>query len=368
VSLAWLDSITTGANYRAVNTAVLLSTSDANHTPRLTEWWMDFEPPADLAVSARTLGQTQSAVYHFPITVHNIGYRTSDSVSVQVYALDRVNNPRLVAETVLDSIPVEGSRTAIVPLSTVGYGYRMLLQVVVRSLRGQMDLVAENNVAYYTLYKSGIAPPKFLVYNDGKLLMDGDYVPPKPTLVVRVPAEETTPAAVRMDLFVNDAQVEHATSVLSKSVAGKSSTMEETFTPALSKGRHALKFRLTVLSERGEVDTLEHTMNVQVSDETKIVETYTYPNPFPKDTYFTFVLAGAVVPDEMHVRIYTVAGRKIRDIELPGSSLHIGFNQVYWDGRDNDGDEIANGYYFYELIVKQGGKTHSALQKLVKVR
>ncbi len=123
-----------------------------------------------------------------------------------------------------------------------------------------------------------------------------------------------------------------------------------------------------MLSERGIVDTLEHTLNVQVSEETKIVETYTYPNPFPRDTYFMFVLAGAAVPEEMRIRIYTVAGRKIRDIELPGSSLHIGFNQVYWDGRDDDGDEIANGYYFYEVMVKQGGKTHAAVQKLVKLR
>ncbi len=370
VALASLDSMTAGGNYSALKTAVLLSTRDASYTPRLTEWWMDFSPPADVAVSARTLGQTQAALYQFPITVHNIGYRASDSVLVKVYLLDRVNNGRLVAETVLDSLPVDGSRTATVPISTVGYGYRMLLQVVVRSLRGRVDLIGENNVAYYTLYKSGIAPPRFQVYNDGKLLMDGDYVPPRPVIVVKVPPTERVPApaAARMDLFVNDTKVEHATSALSKSVGGRDAIVEEMFMPSLANGQHALKFRLTVLNERGDVDTVEHTLNVHVLGETKIVQTYTYPNPFPKDTYFTFVLAGASVPDEMRIRIYTVAGRKIRDIELPGNSLHIGFNQIYWDGRDSDGDEIANGYYFYELIVKQDGKTHSALQKLVKLR
>lgn len=370
VSLASLDSVTAGANYSAVNTAVLLSTSDANYTPRLTQWWLDFTPPADLAVSARTLGQTEAAVYQFPITVHNIGYRTTDSVSVKVYSFDRMNNSRLIAETVLDSISVEGSRTTTVPISTVGYGYRMLLQVVVRSLNQRMDLVPENNVAYYTLYKSGIAPPKLQVYNDGKLLMDGDYVPPKPIILVRVLPEESTPApaAARMNLFVNDTKIEQAASVLSKSVGGRNSTLEETFTPSLPNGRHALKFRLTLLNERGEVDTLEHVLNVQVLGETKIVDPYTYPNPFPQDTYFTFVLVGASVPDEMRIRIYTVAGRRIRDIEVSANSLRIGFNQVYWDGRDSDGDEIANGYYFYELIATHGGKTHSAIQKLVKLR
>jgi hypothetical protein len=370
VSLAWLDSVTAAQHYSAWKTAALLETADASYTPRLTAWWVDFTPPADLAVSARTLGQTQAAAFPFPITVHNIGYKTSDSVSVKVYALDYLNNARLIAETVLDSIPVEGSRTATVSISTAGYGYRMLLRVVVSPLHHGADLVEENNVAYYTLYKKGVAPPIFQVYSDGKLLMDGDYVPPKPIILVKVPPEERTPAfaAAHMDLYVNDTKVEQATSVLSKSAGERNASVEETFSPSLSPGRHALRFRLALLNTRGEVDTLERTLHVQVAGETKIVETYTYPNPFPKDTYFTFVLAGAGVPEEVRIRIYTVAGRRIRDLEVPSSMLRIGFNQVYWDGRDADGDEIANGYYFYEVIARHEGKTHSVLQKLAKLR
>ena len=50
------------------------------------------------------------------------------------------------------------------------------------------------------------------------------------------------------------------------------------------------------------------------------------------------------------------------------SSLHIGFNTIPWDGRDEDGDEIANGLYFYKIISKHGDEVKTVTQKLAKVK
>ena len=41
---------------------------------------------------------------------------------------------------------------------------------------------------------------------------------------------------------------------------------------------------------------------------------------------------------------------------------------MYWDGRDNDGDDVANGYYFYQVQVSAGEKTEAAIGKMVRVR
>jgi len=63
----------------------------------------------------------------------------------------------------------------------------------------------------------------------------------------------------------------------------------------------------------------------------------------------------------VHVKIYTVAGRLIQDLDF-SSKVHIGINgyssssdNLYWNGRDKDGDEIANGVYFYGLLSVQTG-------------
>ena len=39
----------------------------------------------------------------------------------------------------------------------------------------------------------------------------------------------------------------------------------------------------------------------------------------------------------------------VGEIELSPEQLHIGFNRVSWDGRDEDGDQPSNGVYFYKL-------------------
>jgi len=370
VSLASLNTQLADSQYASVRTAVMLSTNDANVTPLLRAWWMDVMPPADLAISARTLGSTNAAVFNFPITVSNIGYRTSDSVLVVLNAFDKSNNRRKLAEALLDSLPPDSSRTVTVPIPVPKYGYRTILQVVVRPRRNAPDLVAENNTAYYTLYTGNIAPPKFQVYRDGRLMMDGDVVPPKSAFVVRLVPDENRAsiAAAELEMFVSGRKVEQNAVALAKASSGAREVVEHAFSPSLPNGTHELRFRWVLMNRRGEVDTLEHTLHVQVLAESKILEPFVYPNPFQRDAHFMFVLAGSSPPEAMRIRIFTVAGRMIRAIDIPGQSLQIGFNQVYWDGRDADGDEIANGYYFYEITLHNDGKTSSTIQKLAKIR
>ncbi len=79
------------------------------------------------------------------------------------------------------------------------------------------------------------------------------------------------------------------------------------------------------------------------------------------DTYFTFELAGEKPPVSCRIRIYTVAGRLIKELK---ELARIGFNNIYWDGRDNDGEHIANGIYLYKLILSDNNKTETSVQKL----
>ena len=50
------------------------------------------------------------------------------------------------------------------------------------------------------------------------------------------------------------------------------------------------------------------------------------------------------------------------------AEMRFGFNRTFWDCRDRDGSELANGVYLYKVILRTGGKTEEAIQKLAKVR
>ena len=39
-------------------------------------------------------------------------------------------------------------------------------------------------------------------------------------------------------------------------------------------------------------------------------------------------------------------------------------NKIYWDGKDADGDNLANGVYFYKLIMKDDDKTEESIHKM----
>jgi len=43
-------------------------------------------------------------------------------------------------------------------------------------------------------------------------------------------------------------------------------------------------------------------------------------------------------------------------------------DSIYWDGRDEDGDTIANGVYLYKVIMKAGEKSEEVTQKLAIVK
>ncbi len=373
VNLASLNSQTQGPRYSSLKLSGLLSTSDANTTPLLTDWWLDFSPPPDLAVSARTVGVNQtdgSNTYNLPITIHNIGYAKSDSVRVVVYALDKYNATRQIATAVFDSVDLDASRSTTVKFSTIGLPRKTRLQVVVGSAKKGRDLIAENNTAYYMIYVNNIAlADRLHVYANGTEVMDGDYISPSPALLVRASrTPEESPQVERSELFVDNKPTVLLASVPLMKGGAASTSSEHTFTPTLANGLHELKFRLSRVNVLGEIDSMERIVQVNVLNESRLLQVYNYPNPFPGETDFTFILTGAQVAEELSIKIFTVAGRKIREIIVPPSSLQLGFNKVHWNGRDEDGDEVANGYYFYQLRLKADNTTVSPIQKLAKIK
>ncbi|MBN8706395.1 MAG: hypothetical protein J0L62_11020 [Bacteroidetes bacterium] len=108
----------------------------------------------------------------------------------------------------------------------------------------------------------------------------------------------------------------------------------------------------------------EYTLIVNEND--GITQMANYPNPFESETRIYYLLTGLDDPQKVSVQIYTINGLKIKTIS--GSSALIGHNLTLWDGRDADGDEVANGLYLYKLIVDFGDKTITQTGKMLKVK
>ena len=81
-----------------------------------------------------------------------------------------------------------------------------------------------------------------------------------------------------------------------------------------------------------------------------------YPNPFNPAVTIEFEMPGAGIAS---VRIYDVAGRRIRDL-LVGTTT-AGRHRVQWDGRDGLGRSMSSGRYFCRLHAGGVSRTRSLM-------
>ncbi len=101
-----------------------------------------------------------------------------------------------------------------------------------------------------------------------------------------------------------------------------------------------------------------------IKENTSIVPTkfelaQNYPNPFSSSTAISYKLNRQ---SEVNVTIYDILGREVKKFSI-GEQL-AGIHGVLWDGRNNFGEKVTTGIYFYRL---QAGK-ESQVNKMVFAR
>lgn len=97
----------------------------------------------------------------------------------------------------------------------------------------------------------------------------------------------------------------------------------------------------------------------EVINKPSISNVLNYPNPFTTQTQFIFTLTGSEVPDYMEIQIMNIKGTLVKQIRMDElGPINIGLNrtQYKWDGRDQYGDALANGVYFYKIITSLDNK------------
>ena len=86
-----------------------------------------------------------------------------------------------------------------------------------------------------------------------------------------------------------------------------------------------------------------------------------YPNPFNPETWIPYQLSE---PTEVMLHIYAVDGTLIRTLALghqPAGMYRSKNRSAYWDGKNEVGESVASGVYFYTLTASEFAATRKML-------
>jgi hypothetical protein len=199
--------------------------------------------------------------------------------------------------------------------------------------------------------------PSIALYANGKRLMNGDRVSSSFTLVgvleddrgINLSKQQVQIKQLHLVINSNTLNAiflsDYFTYDLGSYTKGSFSTPILLYAP--SEGDSTYTLTIKAADNFGNPSTDSVKVVVGSDLDLKVKNLVNYPNPFKDDTQFTFELTQSA---EAEIKIYTVAGRLIRTLR-PGI-LPAGYNQVYWDGKDADGDGLANGVYLYKISAK----------------
>lgn len=351
-----------------------ISSDNINEQVKIDSLIVDYIKPPELVLSNRTtsvskdtLKQGEQILLNY--TLHNVGETTAKKINVALQ-LFRADGYKISENTtVIDSVKPDGKKYISFNYSTQNLSGSYYFVINADADRVLNESYVDNNFITVPFYvKADESIPVVQVKFDENDIFDGDYVSSNPNIKISIsnnsiiPLNDTTYVEIYLNnkrlFFKNNTQITY-------NFFNTNPKMIIDYKPTLGDGEYSLKvIAKNPNNKLIESKTVEK--KFLVSNEAKLLYLYNYPNPFSDKTFFTFKLTQ--IPDELKIRIYTMAGRLIKEITHTESELNYDFNRIEWDGRDEDGALIANGVYLYKVIMKKGSEVITTIEKLAVVR
>ncbi|MFZ1517809.1 MAG: C25 family cysteine peptidase [Ignavibacteriaceae bacterium] len=382
-SLGVLNFVNNNANLGFINPDIypkIKIKSEFNATqegisPELSSLAVDYVGLPELGTNYQVVGLDSDTIpaggsVNLSFWVYNTGEANTDSFNVKVDVFNENNTSSTVLNQLITTLLPDSRRKFDINYVPTGTDNEKRFVISIDSDNKVSEYFEDNNFFTKSFYiQNDLTPPSLKITFDETEVINGDFVSSKPNIKIALSDESPIPIVdtTAIKIFLNEEPVYYGANPQNLSYVINSSNPKfvAEYNPELEDGEYLL--RIVGKDPNGNAaDSASSEVYFVVSSETKLLEVYNYPNPFANETYFTFRLSQ--IPDEVKIRIYTVAGRLIKEITKKASELNYDLNNVFWDGKDEDGDIIANGTYLYKMIMKDADKVESVTQKLVIVK
>ena len=389
-------STISASEYPYLRLRATLTDTTQQSTPQLQNWRVSYTPIPDLVVDATSSVFPTDALREgepasVSLVVRNLSETPVGVANLTVQLTDEENIASTLFTEAIKGIPADGAHTLSFDVPTLDYVGRNLLLVQAEQ-PNLPERIEYNNVILRTYdVEADRIRPVMTVAIDGKMIENA----PGPVLDLQSAELPFVSARPEIEIVVSDEnpylRLDDPASFQLALDRLPLTPEQFTFTPATDEVNEA---RIVFAPDLTGVDTV-HTFTVRAVDATGnpalvdataedstlyqvhfrvqnalIIESlYPYPNPMSRNTRLMFRMGGASasIVDDFRIRIYSVAGRLVREFDLirnpellERGGLQIGWNSVPWDGTDEDGDPVASGVYLYKVFVRDiDGEEHA---------
>lgn len=356
---------------------------DSLKTPaQLTYWRVYHTEVPECALNANYVYDfhnnplTEGDTIRLSFGIENLSNISMDNLPVKFYMYDKSRTLHSFPNIFLDSLRSNQQLVAnLVIDTTFGYSGNNSLWIDVNPF-GTDHLPEKyhfNNVAEikFKVERDNINPILDVTF-DGIHILNGDVVSGKPEIVVQLHDENKFLALNDSTKFKLSLTTPNSSTPLNLSFSSPIYGDVLRFTPAvLPKNSCKVNWSPT-LADDGiytiDVSATDKSLNAsgkynykiqfEVINKSTITEVLNYPNPFSTATRFVFTLTGNEIPTHMKIQIMTISGKIVREIMLNElGNIHVGRNitEYAWDGKDEFGDQLANGLYLYRVVTNLNG-------------
>ena len=355
-----------------------LKASSTKESPQVNKIEVDFTSPAELGTNYQVVNVLPDSVEQGNSTdlyfsVYNTGETSADSFNIIVELVKPDNSTKQLLDTLIVKLDSSEHLTFYKQYQSNAYdGYgNMKFRIKIDPEDKISEFYEDNNIfdkSFYVIEDTtvtSITESSLTITFDGVEIIDGDYINSSPEILINLQYPVWFPVMDTSSLHFYLDDTEYPSSTIINSYDSINRIVEYKINPDLTDGEHELK-----ISGRDRYGNTDPDASIEryfvVNSDLSLLNVYNYPNPFSDQTYFTFKLTQ--IPDELEIRIFTIAGRLIKILKYNSNQLQFDFNRIFWDGRDEDGDKIASGVYLYKMIIRKDSEVQSTTQKLAVIR
>jgi Peptidase family C25 len=357
--------------------------------PQLDRWHVLYEPTPEAAIdgtngyywTAANDTTDEGSEISFAIDVRNIFDVDMDSLLVHYYIEDQNHVKHYLPYPRQDSLRINETLRDTITFSTFGYPGSNIFWMEVNPYIGQTGLKDQaeqfhfNNLLHIPFHvNTDEKNPLLDVTFDGRRILNGDIINPYAEVLITL--KDDNPLLLMneiADTALFGVYLTDPNGVQKRIPFEMNGQTVMQWIPATAQNKRFKimypgafeqdgKYTLLVQGsdKSGNLSgDLDFRITFEVVTESSITKLMNYPNPFSTSTRFVFTLTGSEVPDDVLIQIMTVSGKIVREInEVEFGPMYIGRNisEFAWDGKDQFGDQLANGVYLYRVQMKLNGE------------